>query len=63
MTGQEEKVLKGTLDNLMKASATQTANLTLLIGIVGEMTERISALESARLMRPKLVGADGKRIN
>lgn len=63
MTDEDERVLKATLENLLKANAMLDGNMGKLIAVIGSMQERISALETAARSRPKLVDMNGARIN
>lgn len=63
MTEEDEKVLNRTMANLCASVRMQDANISKLIGIIGAMQERISALEKARATKPAILNPEGVRLN
>ena len=63
MTDAEEESFKGALGNLMAGLNQQAENMRILIGVVGELRQRIDALEQVRRERPSLVNVHGERMN
>lgn len=63
MTEEDEKVLRLTIENLLRSNKNLDENMGKLIGVIGSMQERISALESARAAKPVLLNGAGMRIN